>query len=140
VPWTLPLNLKTNQQHVVENAKKISSIKIVSYDWLEDSLQSPTRKPKPEDPYLLKNLMKPKVKEPKRKEKVTIKPSKTAKDVKADTPKRRIGITSHCLTAMQKGIVLTCSLQLILSSLQRANDRVSILAISDRKFEFTDHP
>lgn len=32
----------------VQKAKRLETVKIVTYDWLEDSLQSKTRKPKPE--------------------------------------------------------------------------------------------
>ncbi|KAJ5950467.1 uncharacterized protein N7479_008880 [Penicillium vulpinum] len=71
----------------VQNAKKIGTIKIVSYDWLEDSLLSPTRRPKLEGPYLLKNLMKPEKKEVQKK---VTKSSKVVKETKAKTPKRRI--------------------------------------------------
>lgn len=39
-------------------AKELSTVKIVSYDWLEESLLSKTRRPKAEGPYLLKNLLK----------------------------------------------------------------------------------
>ncbi|KAJ5511804.1 hypothetical protein LT330_003575 [Penicillium expansum] len=63
----------------VETAKKLGTVKIVAYDWLEDSLLSNTRRPKPEGPYLLKNLMKPE-------KKVTPKSTKVVKE----TPKRRI--------------------------------------------------
>ncbi|KAJ6167553.1 hypothetical protein N7497_000396 [Penicillium chrysogenum] len=73
----------------VESAKKISTIKIVSYDWLEDSLLSNTRKPKPEGPYLLKNLMNPDKKEI-QKNKATAKPAKVAKEIKAKVAKRPI--------------------------------------------------
>ncbi|KAJ5493839.1 hypothetical protein N7463_009926 [Penicillium fimorum] len=69
----------------VETAKKISTVKIVSYDWLEDSLLSATRRPKPEGPYLLKNPMKPEKKEVQKK-KATPKSPKVVKEVK----KRRI--------------------------------------------------
>ncbi|CAI7626885.1 unnamed protein product [Penicillium palitans] len=72
----------------VQNAKKLSAVKIVSYDWLEDSLLSNTRRPKPEGPYLLKNLMKPEKKEV-QKRKVTPKSSKVAKEIKGNIPKRR---------------------------------------------------
>ncbi|KAF7125549.1 hypothetical protein CNMCM5793_001809 [Aspergillus hiratsukae] len=40
----------------VQKAKLLETVKIVTYDWLEDSLQSKTRKPKPEGAYLLANL------------------------------------------------------------------------------------
>lgn len=108
-------DLEANQ-HTVETAKKISTVKIVSYDWLEDSLQSNTRRPKPEGPYLLKNLMKPEKKEV-QKNKVTPKSAKVVKETRAKISKRRIGIgfPGLCdITTMQT--VLTCSLQLILSS------------------------
>ncbi|KXG49135.1 uncharacterized protein PGRI_030050 [Penicillium griseofulvum] len=72
----------------VQTAKKNSTIKIVSYDWLEDSLLSATRRPKPEGPYLLKNLMKPEKKEVKKN--ATPKSLKTVKEIKANVPKRRI--------------------------------------------------
>ncbi|KAJ5793757.1 hypothetical protein N7457_000356 [Penicillium paradoxum] len=75
----------------VETAKKMSAIKIVSYDWLEDSLQSSNRKPKPEGPYLLKNLMLLEKKESKKKEKTNTKaPNGVKKNSKANAPKRRI--------------------------------------------------
>ncbi|EAW22555.1 BRCT domain protein [Aspergillus fischeri NRRL 181] len=40
----------------VQKAKLLETVKIVTYDWLEDSLQSKTRKPKPEGAYLLANV------------------------------------------------------------------------------------
>ncbi|CAG8908125.1 unnamed protein product [Penicillium egyptiacum] len=73
----------------VESAKKIGTVKIVSYDWLEDSLLSTTRRPKPEGPYLLKNLMKPEKKEV-QKNKVTTKSAEVTKEIKAKIPKRAI--------------------------------------------------
>lgn len=111
----------------MENAKKLSAVKIVSYDWLEDSLLSNNRRPKPEGPYLLKNLMKPEKKEVQKK-KVIPKSSKVAKETKGNIPKRRIGIGFHFIATMQT--VLTCPLQLILSSPQRAKESVSIIFIS----------
>jgi hypothetical protein len=84
-------DLEVNQQHTVESAKKIGTIKIVSYDWLEDSLLSSTRRPKPEGPYLLKNLMKPEKKEI-QKNKATAKPAKMVKEIKAKVAKRPIGM------------------------------------------------
>ncbi|CAI7614289.1 unnamed protein product [Penicillium glandicola] len=74
----------------VETAKKIGTVKIVSYDWLEDSLLSNNRRPKPEGPYLLKNLMKPEKKELKKK--ATPKSPNVAKEIKAKIPKRRIAV------------------------------------------------
>ncbi|CAG7916535.1 unnamed protein product [Penicillium olsonii] len=44
---------------LVQVAKSSGNVKIVSYDWLEDSLQAPNRIPKKEGPYLLENLTKP---------------------------------------------------------------------------------
>ncbi|PYH98586.1 hypothetical protein BO71DRAFT_426032 [Aspergillus ellipticus CBS 707.79] len=41
----------------VRKAKRLKSIKIVSYDWLEDSLLSKNRRPKREAEYLLENLL-----------------------------------------------------------------------------------
>lgn len=38
-------------------AKAIGTVKIVSYDWLEDSLLSRSKRPKPEEPYLWKKLL-----------------------------------------------------------------------------------
>ncbi|KAI3230120.1 hypothetical protein DTO012A9_8456 [Penicillium roqueforti] len=75
----------------VETAQNIGTVKIVSYDWLEDSLLSDTRRPKPEGPYLLKNLMKPENKEP-QKNKVTPKSKspKVVREIKTKIPKRRI--------------------------------------------------
>ncbi|KAJ5188284.1 hypothetical protein N7472_007298 [Penicillium cf. griseofulvum] len=73
----------------VQTAKKNSTVKIVSYDWLEDSLLSATRRPKPEGPYLLKNLMKPEKKEVMKKN-VTPKSSGAVKEIKAKVPKHRI--------------------------------------------------
>ena len=115
----------------MQNATKLSTVKIVSYDWLEDSLLSNTRRPKPEGPYLLKNLMKPEKKEVQKK-KVTPKSSKVAKEIKGNIPKRRTGISFlelHFIATMQT--VLTCPLQLILSSLQRAKESVSMILISN---------
>ncbi|PKX94057.1 BRCT domain protein [Aspergillus novofumigatus IBT 16806] len=40
----------------VQKAKLLETVKIVTYGWLEDSLQSKLRKPKPEGAYLLANL------------------------------------------------------------------------------------
>ncbi|KAJ5158223.1 uncharacterized protein N7500_007874 [Penicillium coprophilum] len=73
----------------VATAKKINTVKIVSYDWLEDSLLSATRRPKPEGPYLLKNLMKPEKKEAQKKRAIP-QSSKGLKEIKAKAPKRRI--------------------------------------------------
>ncbi|OQE41089.1 hypothetical protein PENCOP_c005G03952 [Penicillium coprophilum] len=73
----------------VATAKKISTVKIVSYDWLEDSLLSATRRPKPEGPYLLKNLMNPEKKEVQKKKAIP-QSSKRLKEIKAKAPKRRI--------------------------------------------------
>ncbi|GKZ26182.1 hypothetical protein AbraIFM66951_010054 [Aspergillus brasiliensis] len=42
----------------VREAKRLRTIKIVSYDWLEDSLLSKNRRPKRETEYLLANLLK----------------------------------------------------------------------------------
>ncbi|CAG8205493.1 unnamed protein product [Penicillium salamii] len=44
---------------LVKDAKQSGKAKIVSYDWLEDSLQAAGRRPKRESPYLLQNLTKP---------------------------------------------------------------------------------
>ncbi|KAL1969433.1 hypothetical protein VTN77DRAFT_8871 [Rasamsonia byssochlamydoides] len=42
----------------VRQAKRLKHIKIVTYDWLEDSLQSKTRRPKREGPYLWERILK----------------------------------------------------------------------------------
>lgn len=114
----------------METAKKLGTVKIVAYDWLEDSLLSNTRRPKPEGPYLLKNLMKPE-------KKVTPKSTKVVKE----TPKRRIGIgfpELYFIAIMQK--ILTCPLQLILSWAQRAKKSVSmILQIAYPNLTLTHH-
>ncbi|CAG8006451.1 unnamed protein product [Penicillium salamii] len=44
---------------LVKDAKQSGKVKIVSYDWLEDSLQAAGRRPKKESPYLLQDLTKP---------------------------------------------------------------------------------
>lgn len=136
-------DLETNQQNTVENAKKLSAVKIVSYDWLEDSLLSNNRRPKPEGPYLLNNLMKPERKEVQKK-KVIPTSSKVAKETKGNIPKRRIGISFpglHFIVTMQT--VLTCHvlpLQLILSSPQRAKKSVSMILISRGIFRCNTYP
>ena len=43
---------------IVREAKRLRTIKIVSYDWLEDSLLSKNRRPKRETEYLLVNILK----------------------------------------------------------------------------------
>ncbi|KAJ5161614.1 hypothetical protein N7492_007006 [Penicillium capsulatum] len=43
----------------VQQAKELGTVKIVSYEWLEDSLLSKSRRPKPEAPYLLETLTRP---------------------------------------------------------------------------------
>jgi len=42
----------------VGRAKRMEHVKIVSYDWLEDSLQSKNRRPKGERIYLWANILK----------------------------------------------------------------------------------
>jgi hypothetical protein len=72
----------------VKEANKLG-IKIVSYDWLNDSLLSLTRRPKGEGIYLLKNIVKAAAK----KAKVPKTPNKVAKSqAKPKAPKRPIGI------------------------------------------------
>ncbi|PWY77493.1 hypothetical protein BO70DRAFT_294673 [Aspergillus heteromorphus CBS 117.55] len=46
-----------NDIEIVRKAKRVKSIKIVSFDWLEDSLQSKNRRPKRETEYLLENIL-----------------------------------------------------------------------------------
>lgn len=41
----------------VEKAKKSGKIKIVSFDWLEDSLLSHSKRPKPEKAFLWSTLL-----------------------------------------------------------------------------------
>ncbi|KAI9923830.1 hypothetical protein ASPWEDRAFT_183289 [Aspergillus wentii DTO 134E9] len=41
----------------VRKAKRLRTVKIVSYEWIADSLTSKSRKPKQETPYLLENLV-----------------------------------------------------------------------------------
>lgn len=43
---------------MVRQAKRLKNIKIVSYDWLEDSLLSKSRRPKKEGPYLRDKILK----------------------------------------------------------------------------------
>ncbi|KAL5364048.1 hypothetical protein BJX96DRAFT_167978 [Aspergillus floccosus] len=62
----------------VETAKRLGTIKIVSYDWLEDSLMSKWRKPKRETPYLLENILRNRK-------------SKTEKTEKAPVSQRQTG-------------------------------------------------
>ncbi|GKZ36265.1 hypothetical protein AbraIFM66950_007265 [Aspergillus brasiliensis] len=47
-----------NDVEAVREAKRLRTIKIVSYDWLEDSLLSKNRRPKRETEYLLANILK----------------------------------------------------------------------------------
>lgn len=42
---------------IVREAKRLRTIKIVSFDWLEDSLLSKNRRPKRETEYLLANIL-----------------------------------------------------------------------------------
>ncbi|KAJ6091294.1 hypothetical protein N7467_003263 [Penicillium canescens] len=70
----------------VKDANKLG-IKIVSYDWLDDSLLSLTRRPKGEGLYLLKNIVKAAAK----KAKIPKTPNKVAKSqAKPKAPKRPI--------------------------------------------------
>lgn len=115
-------------KHTVHNAKMLGTVKIVTYDWLEDSLQAATRRPKTEGPYLLQNLMKPNKPEKKVAKNGPTKVSK--KEGKSVAPKRQIGIFAgvHCLTAIYV-IILTQHLQPILSWPQREKRRVSMVLI-----------
>ncbi|KAF9884138.1 hypothetical protein FE257_002259 [Aspergillus nanangensis] len=47
-----------NNVEAVQTAERLWGIKIVSYEWLEDSLMSKSRAPKREGPYLWKNILK----------------------------------------------------------------------------------
>ncbi|KAJ5091539.1 hypothetical protein NUU61_006409 [Penicillium alfredii] len=77
------------QQNVeaVQDAKKLRTVKIVSYDWLEDSLQSKTRRPKSENPYLLVNILEA--------EKQKRKLKSTQKNSNPTTRKRRFGSETY---------------------------------------------
>ncbi|KAJ6145772.1 hypothetical protein N7470_009667 [Penicillium chermesinum] len=46
----------------VKMAKKLGTVKIVTYDWLEDSLLQKSKRPKVEEPYLLENQFGPRAK------------------------------------------------------------------------------
>ncbi|PLB36414.1 BRCT domain protein [Aspergillus candidus] len=63
----------------VRMAKQLQTVKIVSYDWLSDSLLSKTRKPKAEKQYLLENVVK---EEKKGKSQVKKGVAKNSKEVK----------------------------------------------------------
>ncbi|KAG0154841.1 hypothetical protein PDIDSM_412 [Penicillium digitatum] len=78
-----------NHAAPVETAKKLGTIKIVAFDWLEDSLLSNTRRPKPEGPYLLKSLTRLEKKDFQR-TKVMPKSTKVGKETKAKIAKRLI--------------------------------------------------
>lgn len=55
----------------MQKAKSLGTVKIVSYDWLEDSLVSRSRRPKPEGPYLWKSLLREQAQEePKQKNQI----------------------------------------------------------------------
>jgi hypothetical protein len=75
----------------VQSAKTLGTVKIVTYDWLEDSLQTATRRPKTEGPYLLQNLTKP---SPLKKTPKNSPTKVTKKETKKETPKRQIGMYS----------------------------------------------
>ncbi|KAJ5682475.1 hypothetical protein N7462_005640 [Penicillium macrosclerotiorum] len=47
-----------DKEKLVQDAKNVGTIKIVSYDWLSESLLSKNRRPKPVGPYLLESLIK----------------------------------------------------------------------------------
>ncbi|KAJ5361431.1 hypothetical protein N7541_002275 [Penicillium brevicompactum] len=42
---------------LIKSAQELKTVKIVSYDWLEDSLLSPTKRPKKEESYLVQTLV-----------------------------------------------------------------------------------
>ncbi|GIK04583.1 hypothetical protein Aspvir_008666 [Aspergillus viridinutans] len=68
----------------VQKAKLLETVKIVTYDWLEDSLQSKTRKPQPEGAYLLANVSNKEKKKQRRAAKVQTRQLK-AKDKSSDS-------------------------------------------------------
>ncbi|KAJ5301363.1 hypothetical protein PENANT_c023G04818 [Penicillium antarcticum] len=70
----------------VDNAHKLG-IKVVTYDWLDDSLLSLTRRPKGEGPYLLKNIVKVAEKKAKKAHSAKAKASKTPIKVTKSQPK-----------------------------------------------------
>lgn len=55
----------------MQKAKFLGTVRIVSFDWLEDSLVSRSRRPKPEGPYLWKNLLREKAQEDPKQKKPT---------------------------------------------------------------------
>ncbi|KAL1862232.1 hypothetical protein Plec18170_001057 [Paecilomyces lecythidis] len=77
----------------VQAAKRMKHVKIVSYDWLEDSLMSKTRRPKREGPYLWEKLLKRKTK------KKTTKAGKKGKSTKS----RKSGGAEKSLENFKKG-------------------------------------
>ncbi|KAL4895902.1 hypothetical protein BDV59DRAFT_199876 [Aspergillus ambiguus] len=68
----------------VRAAKRLRTIKIVSYDWLEDSLLSRSRKPRREGPYLLDSILRAERKRVEKSEK-----SEKALKVQKQTPKNK---------------------------------------------------
>ena len=58
----LPGSVKKNTHiiHTVQKAQRIKTVKIVSWDWLEDSLLSTSKKAKPEGEYLMSGRTKAK--------------------------------------------------------------------------------
>ncbi|KAJ9294333.1 hypothetical protein DTO271G3_6908 [Paecilomyces variotii] len=76
----------------VQAAKRMKHVKIVSYDWLEDSLMSKTRRPKREGPYLWEKLLGRKTKK-----------KATKADKKGKATKRRNGGAAKSLENSRKG-------------------------------------
>ncbi|KAJ9266924.1 hypothetical protein DTO195F2_859 [Paecilomyces variotii] len=76
----------------VQAAKRMKHVKIVSYDWLEDSLMSKTRRPKREGPYLWEKLLGRKTKK-----------KATKADKKGKSTKRRNGSAAKSLEKTRKG-------------------------------------
>lgn len=85
-------------RHTVQNAKLLGTVKIVTYDWLEDSLLAANRKPKIEKPYLLENLMKLETSRKSQKKTAQSVPNKVSKDSRKEkssvASKRPIGIVA----------------------------------------------
>lgn len=53
------IDTNINYTFIVKKARELGTVKIVSFDWLEDSLLQKSRQPKPETPYLLETLLPP---------------------------------------------------------------------------------
>ncbi|GAB1212494.1 hypothetical protein ATERTT37_001633 [Aspergillus terreus] len=82
---------------LLQTAKRLGTIKIVSFDWLEDSLMSKTRKPKRETPYLLETILRTSKTKSEKTEKALISQKQTGKLKQ----KRIIGTTYTAILTRQ---------------------------------------